>query len=198
MKFLAFVDLHADKQQLKLLLELVKEDDVEFVICAGDISQFGSGIRMVLEKFNSIKKPFYVIPGNHEDDEMMTVLAKEYSFIHNFHNKVFQLKDYVLLGYGEGGFSKEDANFRQVAREWYSKYNGQKIIFVTHGPPYGTKVDKVGQNFVGNIDYRKFIERIKPKLAICGHIHETAGVVDQIGETKVINPGWKGMVIELP
>src|SRR3989344_2287123 len=197
MKFLAFVDLHADKQQLKSLLDLANNNDVEFIICAGDVSQFGSGLRMVLEKFNAIKKPFYIIPGNHEDDEMMNTIVKDYPYLHNFHQKVFKIQDYVLLGHGEGGFSKEDPNFRKIARDWYGQYNGQKIIFVTHGTPYGTKVDKVGNNYVGNVDYRSFIERVKPKLVICGHIHETAGKEDMIGETKVVNPGWKGMVLEL-
>ena len=197
MKFLAFVDLHADKQQLKALIELTQREDIKLVICAGDLSQFGSGLKMVVEKFNSCKKPFYVIPGNHEDSEMMDILLRDYPYTHSFHSRAFKIDDYILLGYGEGGFSKEDAEFRKVAREWYGKYNGQKIIFVTHGPPYGTKVDKVGNNYVGNIDYRKFIERVKPKLVIRGHIHEAAGAIDFIGETKVVNPGWKGMVLEL-
>jgi Icc-related predicted phosphoesterase len=50
---------------------------------------------------------------------------------------------------------------------------------------------------VGNKDFRSFIERIKPNLVICGHIHETAEKKDKIGKTIVINPGWEGVVVEL-
>ena len=73
----------------------------------------------------------------------------------------------------------------------------EKMVFVTHGPPADTKVDLLQEHHVGSIDYRKFVERIKPKLHICGHLHETVGVTDKIGETKVVNPGLDGMVIEL-
>jgi hypothetical protein len=47
------------------------------------------------------------------------------------------------------------------------------------------------------MDYRKFVERMKPKLMICGHLHENVGMQDKIGKTIVIHPGWEGMVIEL-
>ena len=58
-------------------------------------------------------------------------------------------------------------------------------------------LDFVPEKHVGNKDYRKFIERVNPKLVICGHIHETVGLTDKIGKTKVINPGWEGIVVEL-
>ncbi len=103
----------------------------------------------------------------------------------------------MFLGYGGGGFAMEDPLFRKIAREWYGHYNGRKIVLVTHGPPFSTTLDLLGERHVGNRDYRKFIERIKPKLVIAGHLHETAGKTDMIGKTRLVNPGWEGMVIEL-
>ena len=91
----------------------------------------------------------------------------------------------------------EDAEFRKLAREWYGKYKGQKIVLVTHQPPLGTTLDLLGNKHVGNKDYRQWIERLQPKLVIAGHLHETAGATDIIGKTRVVNPGWEGMVIEL-
>lgn len=197
MKFLTFVDLHDDKKHLHYLVERAKKDDIDFIVCAGDISQFGRGLVPVLKKFNNIRKKFYLIPGNHETDEMFSEAARDYRNVINFNRRAVLVGDYVFLGYGEGGFVQEDAEFRKVAREWYGRYNGKKIIFVAHGPPYGTKIDKMNKQFVGNTDYSKFIHRIKPKLVICGHLHETANTIDEIEGVKMVNPGWEGMVIEL-
>jgi len=197
MKFLTFVDLHDDKKYLKELVQRASKDDIDFVVCAGDVSQFGRGLIAVLEQFNSLGKKMYIIPGNHENDAMLKKVNGQFSNIINFHQDAVEIGDYVFLGYGEGGFVFEDAEFRKVARHWYGKYNGRKIVFVTHGPPFGTAVDKIDQKYVGNKDFSQFIQRILPKLVICGHLHETANKTDQINKVRIINPGWEGMVVEL-
>jgi Icc-related predicted phosphoesterase len=197
MKFLAFVDLHEDKKALKKLLELSAKPEVDFIICAGDLTQFSRNIRFILRQFNELGKKIYLIPGNHESDTLFEEILPDYQNFVDINNKAIQIGDYVLLGYGGGGFSSQDADFRRIARDWYSKYKDKKIILVIHGPPYGTKTDFLEGHYVGNKDYRAFIERIKPKLVICGHIHETAGMIDKIEETQVINPGSEGMFIDL-
>ena len=197
MKFLTFVDLHEDQKILKELVEGASEPDIDFVICAGDFSTFGRGMRNVFEQFNTLGKKIYFIPGNHEEHGGLMERTADYDNCFNLHQRAIKIGEYVFLGYGGGGFAMEDAEFRKIAREWYGKFKDQKIVLVTHGPPFGTKLDLLGSRQVGNKDYRKFIERIKPRLVVCGHLHETAGRVDRIGKTKLVNPGWDGMIIEL-
>lgn len=197
MKFLTFVDLHENRKVLHELVSRAQEKDIDFVLCAGDFSTFGKGLRHFLEEFQACGKPLYVIPGNHEESLNLDFLIKDFSFCTNLHRKAITLGNYVFLAYGGGGFAAQDAEFRKIAREWYGRYNGQKIVLVTHGPPFDTKLDILPQGHVGNKDYRKFIERIHPKLVVCGHLHETAGQTDVLGSTKLVNPGWEGMVIEL-
>ncbi len=197
MKFLTFVDLHEDRKYLKALVNRAKDEDIDFVVCAGDITMFGRSLRYVLKQFNDLGKKFYLIPGNHESDRMLNEVVGDYENIINFNKKTFKLDNYIFMGYGGGGFAAEDPEFRKVSREWYSKYQDDKTVLITHGPPYGCKLDHLEKRHVGNADYRKFIERIKPRLAISGHLHETANAQDTIGKTKLINPGWEGMVIEL-
>lgn len=197
MKFLTFVDLHEDAKVLKEIVGRASENDIEFMVCAGDLSWFGKNLLFMLKHLNKVGKKVLLLPGNHETDEMFKEALRDYPHCLNFNKKAVKIEDYVFLGYGEGGFSLEDQEFRKVSREWYGKYNGEKIVLVTHAPPFGTKVDLVERRHVGNHDYRRFIERIKPKLVICGHLHETAGTQDKIDRTKVVNPGWEGMVIEL-
>jgi Icc-related predicted phosphoesterase len=121
-------------------------------------------------------------------------LFKNIIFIHK---SCYPENDILFLGYGGDGFAMEDAGFRKIAREWYGKYNRQKIVLLTHGPPFGTNLDRLGNKHVGNKDYRNFIERIKPRLALSGHLHETFGAIDMIGGTKCVNSGKEGVVIEL-
>ncbi len=216
MKFLTFTDIHQDRVALGRLVARAREEDIDFVLCAGDISTFGTGLQVVLKAFNEVGKPFYVIPGNHEEQgTMLSTAVGFYPFCVNVHKSALEVEDFVLLGYGGGGFAQEDAGFRSLARDWYGMYNGRKIIFVTHGPPFGLKVDyladvgegklsggklvggeRIGRH-VGNKDYRKFIERINPKMVVCGHLHETAGVIEKVGRTVIINPGWEGKVVEV-
>ena len=197
MKFLVFSDTHQDSAKLDILIKRANKKDIDFVIVAGDFTSFENGLRNTLKKLNSIKKKIYIIPGNHEEDGNFKGVIKEYPNCINIDCTDFKIENYVFLAYGGGGFSNLDPQFRKIARTWYGKYKGKKIVLITHGPAYNCKLDIVDERHVGNIDYRKFIERIKPKLAICGHIHETAGQSDTIGETKLINPCWDGMVIEL-
>lgn len=199
MKFLAFTDLHEDKEALQGVIKRAQQDDIEFVICAGDISTFGRGLKSVLKQLDKLEKPVYVIPGNHEEGMNLDDVFSSFKNCKNIHQQAIEIGNYVLLAYGGGGFAQTDAEFRKIARGWYGKYNGKKTILLTHGPPFQTKLDDLDGKgrHVGSIDYRKFIERIKPKLAISGHLHETVGAADKVGTTKLINPGWDGMVIEL-
>ncbi len=199
MKFLVFSDVHGNRKAVQELLSRAGQDDVDAIICAGDFSQFGSGMRWVLREFNAVGKPFYVIPGNHEENLLAEAMQQQqYEHCIYLHKKAIRLPNgYLLLGYGGGGFAMEDAEFRKIAREWYGKYKVEKIILVTHGPAFGTKLDLMQNRHVGNKDYRKFIDRIKPKLVISGHLHETIGGVDAVGTTKLINPCWEGMVVEV-
>jgi uncharacterized protein len=198
MKFLTFSDTHEDFDSLKKLSLRAKEDDIEFVLVAGDFTNFERNIRPMLKELNKIGKTIYIIPGNHEEGEVYGKVIGDYPNCVNVDRKATKLGNYLLLGYGGGGFSQSDPEFRSISRTWYGHYKSENIILMLHGPPFGTKLDLLNNQYVGNKDYRRFVDRVKPKLVICGHIHENMGVIDEIEETKLVNPCWEGMVIELP
>ena len=84
MKFLTFVDLHDDKKALKALIKRASAKDIDFVICAGDVSMFGRGLRPVLKQFNDLGKKFYLIPGNHESDRIIEEVIGDYKNVINY------------------------------------------------------------------------------------------------------------------
>ena len=199
MKILAFVDLHADAGTLKKLVKRGQEKDIDLVVCAGDFTVFERHMDYVLKKLHDIGKTVLLVPGNHETPERIEKEIASYTHFVQIHEKLWRIGDWVFLGWGTDGFSLRSDTFRQVAREWRRQLtpNDKKIVLVTHAPPHKTVVDELYGDHVGNADIRKEIERIKPRFAICGHVHENEGKEDKIGETRVVNPGWKGMVIEL-
>lgn len=197
MRILAFTDLHADMGVLARLVKRAKKDDVDILLTAGDYSIFEEHTHRVLRELDAIGKPVVFIPGNHESETSAKAAEKKYKNLVNIHKKTWEKDDVCFMGYGEGGFAKTDATFREYARKWRSEIKNKKTVFVTHGPPHGTKLDALHDGYVGNSDYTKFAERFQPALYICGHIHENAGKVDKIGKTIVVNPGWEGKVLEI-
>lgn len=65
----------------------------------------------------------------------------------------------------------------------------QVDILISHSPPKGVAdVTSQGQS-VGSSAVRATTERLKPKLLLCGHIHEAWGQKDLIEDTSVHNLG---------
>ncbi|MGQ9468288.1 MAG: metallophosphoesterase family protein [Nitrososphaerales archaeon] len=62
-------------------------------------------------------------------------------------------------------------------------------VLISHASPYGTKCDRSYKgNHIGSKPVRSFIEKVKPKVVISGHVHE-ARSMDVLGETLIVNPG---------
>lgn len=62
-------------------------------------------------------------------------------------------------------------------------------VLITHGPPYGIldkTYDKVNAGCKGLL---KFVERLKPKVHIFGHIHEAYGEL-KVGDTHFYNASY--------
>ena len=194
MKILAFVDLHGSNRALSELKEKAKKADI--VICAGDISIFEENLDIILSKLNKFNLPILMIHGNHEDPVFLEKKCKKFKNIEFIHKKTKTIDDILFLGYGGGGFAKKDREFELWAKNFKNLKN-KKFVLITHAPPYKTKVDELVEGHAGNVSIRKFIEETKPLAAICGHLHENDGRVDNIGKTKVINPSYRGKIITL-
>ena len=195
MKILAFADMHSDKKALKTLLKAGK--DVDMIICAGDISWFGKDLKKILQSFDKLKTPMFIIPGNHEDESLEEV-CKKFKHITYAHKALYQKKGYSFFFYGLNGFDMDDAyakKFFDTAMEDVKK--DQIKIFVSHGPPYGTQLDDIKGHHHGDRELTKAIKKYKPQLFICGHFHDNFGKHQVLQHTLMINPGPTGKVLEI-
>jgi len=197
MKILFFADTHGDRKALTNLKNKAKEAD--HVVCLGDFTIMESEIDEVMKQLNEFNKPVLLIHGNHEDDFRVRDLAENYQNITFLHKGAYELENHLFLGYGGDGFSTNDPEFENVAEKFFKKEikENKKIIFLTHGPPHGTEIDKINGAHSGNKSYRKFIDEVKPHLAISGHLHENAGKHQKIGRTFILNPGKNGAIINI-
>ena len=72
----------------------------------------------------------------------------------------------------------------------YAQIAGAKHhVVLSHCPPHGGRLDRTfAGRHVGSQALRAFVERTRPALVVCGHIHESRGV-DRLGPTTVVNCG---------
>lgn len=198
MKILAFVDTHGSSSAINKIKSKAKKENVDLLICAGDLTIFEQNLEKILKKLDSLNKPVLMIPGNHESEGRLKKFCAKFKNIIYIHKGMLRLKKNVFIGYAGDGFSMNDPEFRKwgdkVRKELKKKDN---VILITHAPPHKTKLDNMMGEYCGNKDIRKFIEKVDLVLAISGHLHENAGKEDIIKGTKVVNPGPYGMVFEL-
>ncbi len=196
MKLLVFTDTHGNKTAIKQVVNKSKEADL--LVCAGDISNFSSGLNSILREFKNINKKMLIIPGNHESNEDIQEACRKFDFLINIHLKKYKIKDVVFFGFGTGGFSKVDHELEEVMK--ILKFDEkEKLVLVSHGPPFGTKLDYLDniQSYRGSKTVREFIKKFKPNFAICGHLHENEKKEDKLNDTLILNPGKYGKIIDV-
>lgn len=199
MKILAFSDTHLHKKALELIKQ--NAQNVDFLICAGDISWFGRGLKEVLKDLDTnIDKPLYIIPGNHEEGINLEEICKNFKHITYMHRKAKKIEGYIFFFWGGGGFAPSNKSLELATTKFKEKLKKEdKVIFITHGPPYHTELDFLDwAGHVGCKSQRKFLQEIKPLLHICGHLHENFHK-KQLFNKKILllNPGPEGTIIEI-
>ncbi len=198
-KILAIGDIHGDSRLVKKLAERAKEENVDFVIFAGDITLAESEFKDIIQPFTEMKKQVLLIPGNHESVATVDFLAQIYPPTRNIHGYSFIKENIGIFGAGGADIgphiTKESEIYSLLKRGSESVKGLDKKIMVTHIHPHGTKSEFSG--FPGSKAVRKAIETFQPDVAICAHIHEAAGAEDKIGKTRVINVSRRGKVFEI-
>ena len=196
MKILAFVDNHGDQKTLDTVKK--KTNDVDVLVCAGDITIFEDKLKSTIKELADIGKPLIIVHGNHEFATNMSKICSLYENVHFIHEAYCIIDEVLFLGYGGGGFSTIDKKFDDITKEFkkiLKKNPKKKVVLVTHAPPHKTKLDMLDNQHFGNKSIYNFIVEEQPMLSISGHFHETAGMIDKIDKTLVVNPGQEGKLL---
>ena len=198
-KLLAFSDLHRDLGQAAELVEMSAEADV--VIGAGDFASVHEGLGGDDRRLAAIETPTVLVPGNNETEEALREAASGWSAATVLHGEGTTIDGVEFYGLGAGvpvdalgvelrprrGGGGGDAR-RLPARARSSS---------STRPPQGHCDANGGGDHFGSEALLRAIEEKRPRLAVCGHIHESWGCESRIGETPLRNLGPKGTWIEV-
>jgi len=176
MKILSIADIHGSQYRLNIVLKNIEKYSPELVIICGDITQFGPG-ELAKNFLNQIPIETFAITGNIDTPDVEKAIDE--SKATNIGLKKVVKKDISFIGINEINQDEfKNLNEKNLFEE--------KSVLVSHKPPYGAQ-DKI---FIGmhsgSKELRKIIEKYKPALVLCGHIHEDPGFT-KIDETVVVN-----------
>ncbi len=197
MKIFAFVDVHAQVRCIKKILR--ESRGADFLVCAGDLSNFCTGLEKMTKMLALANKPMIMVHGNHEESSDIDKLALKFPFVVNVHRRLYRVGNVAFVGYGGGGFAFEDKGMERFFENIKSKIQSfDNVVLVTHAPAYGKKVDYVPRlGHRGCISVNRGIKLLKPAYVIAGHLHETSGKTDKLGKTFLLNPGCAGRMLEI-
>lgn len=174
-------------------------DSLDFVIVSGDITDLniGNNLAKAKEILDSLNKPYYIIPGNH-DTKWTDTADKNFSRFWGDDKFFFRFKGYTFIGLHQGPVLRMmDGHFSPNDLNWldslltYEVSKSEPLIFVTHYPLNQT-VDNVD-------DFFKVIKHSNIRLFLNGHGHrnkkaEYAGIPAIMGRStlrrKDIPPGY--------
>jgi Icc-related predicted phosphoesterase len=197
MRILAFSDLHCDEDRAERLAERSAEADV--VVGAGDYATMHKGLEGTIEVLSAIAAPTVLVPGNAETDTELRQACANWPSTHVLHGQALELEGVRFFGLG-GGVPPTpfpwsfDLSEDEAAAKLESCPEG--AVLVVHSPPKGY-VDEVQGRHLGSRSILEAIERKRPVLVVCGHIHQCWGGEAAIGTTPVVNVGPEGRFFDI-
>ena len=72
-----------------------------------------------------------------------------------------------------------------------------EAVLVVHSPPHGHVDRSSAGEHLGSTAILDTIESKRPRLAVCGHIHESWGAESALGPTRIVNLGPSGAWFDL-
>jgi Icc-related predicted phosphoesterase len=195
MKLLLFSDLHADAAAARHLVGLARAADV--VVGAGDFGNVRREVTTCIDVLKAIDKPAVLVAGNNESTEELFRACQGWPQAHVLHGSGVTIAGVPFFGIGGGisvtPFGPWSYDFSEEQAAELLADCPAACVLVSHSPPWGA-VDETsrGQN-LGSVAVRSAVERMRPLLVVCGHIHACAGRQSTIGSTPVVNAGPGGI-----
>jgi Icc-related predicted phosphoesterase len=202
MKLLLFSDLHCDVRAAERLIDLATQEAVDVLVGAGDFGTKRSGIELTLDVLRSVARPVVLVAGNAESDVELADACRDWANAHVLHGSGIEVNGMPFFGLGaavpETPFGSWSFDLTEEQAADLLADCPMQAILVTHSPPRGVlDTSSRGEN-LGSEAVRATIATKKPRLAVCGHIHDSAGKHDRLGDTPVVNAGPAGIVWQLP
>jgi len=200
LKLLAAGDIHGDVLLARKLADKAEKENVDLVVLCGDLTYADQSTQGLIGPFIKKNKKVILIPGNHETNATANFLAELYNAI-NLHGYSTKINDIGFFGCGSANIGLSQLSETEIFDLLNSSHNYiknlKKKIMVTHVHPTGSKIEHFTSFFPGSKSVEKAVKTFKPDLLLCSHVHEAEGIEEKIDNTKVINVGRAGKIIEI-
>ncbi|MEM1947029.1 MAG: metallophosphoesterase [Candidatus Caldarchaeum sp.] len=192
MRFLQISDVHGSLDAVSKAADKARGFDAILVV--GDITHFGSvpQAQTLLGKLAETDLDIFFVAGNCDHPSLLSWNPSN-PRITNLHLKKVSFRGLELVGLGGGNTSPFNTYVEFTEEQFASmlsrlKPSTSNFILVTHTPPYGVDADIGRGTHLGSKAIREYVERERPLVVCCGHIHE-ARSISTVGRTKVVNAG---------
>ena len=141
-----------------------------------------------------------LVPGNNETEDDLRAAAAGWASATVLHGEGAEIAGVEVFGLGAGvPVTPWDWSFDLTEDEAAGRLAGcpEGAVLVVHSPPKGHVDASSAGDHLGSTAILAAIEAKQPRLAVCGHIHESWGASSTIGETPVRNLGPEGTFFEL-
>ena len=139
---------------------------------------------------------FGAILGNDDDLIYKTLLNRD--SVSDIHDRPITVNGFTIIGQegsslsdgkGIGHLVYSENEIESHLDSSLSSRDGSRVILVSHTPPHRVldRAQRFGKEHIGSPAVRRFIDRHKPLLVFCGHVHSHGGCETKIGRTRVIN-----------
>jgi Icc-related predicted phosphoesterase len=170
------------------------------VIGAGDFASVHEGLEETIAALAAIEAPTVLVPGNNETADALRAAAASWDAATVLHGEGATIAGTEFFGLGAG--------IPVTPWEWSFDLDEEEAtallapcpegaVLVLHSPPRGHCDASADGSEFGSPALLRAIEEKRPRLAVCGHIHESWGCESRVGETPVRNLGPTGTWIEL-
>ena len=160
MRILACADLHGVTERAACVRDLIVETAPDVVVLAGDIAGFEGEAEALAALHSPV--PVLAVPGNMDGAKTVVALARRGWLLTDEPREI-------------GGVTFAGSRVRRTVD-----------VVVVHCPPQGTLDGTPGGDHIGSPGVREAMRTIRPRVLVCGHVHESPGV-ERIGETLVVN-----------
>jgi len=186
---LAFSDLHLSRAAAAGIVEAA--GDADLVIGAGDFCNMRRGLAEAMALLDAIAAPRVFVPGNAESADELRAAAPEDA--HVLHGQGCEIGGLRLFGLGYGvpvtPFGDWSCDLSEDAAAGLLAACEAADVMVLHSPPKGVADRTSAGQSVGSTAIRDAIARVRPQLAVCGHVHDSWGQEGRIGTARVVNLG---------
>lgn len=198
MRILAFSDLHRDLESAASLVE--RGADADVVIGAGDFASVHEGLDETIGALSGIEAPTVLVPGNNETDAALREAVASWPAATVLHGGGTEIDGVPFFGLGAGvPITPWDWSFDLSDEEAAGMLAGcpDDAVLVVHSPPQGHADASSAGDHLGSVAILEAIEVKRPRLAVCGHIHESWGERSTVGPTEIANLGPAGAWFEV-